>query len=131
MNFFLQALQSPSSLVSTNHLIQSSYALKQQQQQQQQENLFKHIDQTKSSKKKQKKKTDDNLTSTQNGNRAFALYNQKNGRIGKFIHLYRHLNNNMIYFVEGVVKNRLNVATDDVEESRMLDDETEPRSKWV
>jgi hypothetical protein len=97
MNLFVKAFQSPSSMMSTNHLIQSSYALQQQQQQQQQQlqqqqqqqqqqqNLFKHIDELKSSKKKHKKQTNDNLTNTKNPNRSFALYNQQNGRIGEFI----------------------------------------------
>jgi len=35
------------------------------------------------------------------------------------------------WFVEGVVKNRLNVATDDGEENRIDDEETEPEEKWV
>ncbi len=76
-------------MLSTNHLIQPSYAVKQQHQQhhhqqQQQSHLFKNIDQSKSSKKKQKKQYDENPSNINNTNRSFALYNQQNGRIGKF-----------------------------------------------
>jgi len=42
-------------------------------------------------------------------NRSFALYNQKNGRIG----------------------NRLNVAGDNTYGSRIVDEETETKDKWV
>ncbi len=132
MNLFLKAFQSPSSMMSTNQLIQSSYALKQQQEQQQQQNLFKHLDQSKSSKKKQKKQTNDNLTNTKNANRSFALYNQQKGRIGEFIYWFsRKKNDGMKWCVENVVKNQLTVATDDADESKILDDENEPKGKWV
>ncbi len=82
---FFKAFQSPSSMVSTNQLIQPSYQSKHQQQQLQQHSV-KHTDQSKSSKKKQKKQSDENLkNTTKNANRSFPLYNQQNGRIGKFI----------------------------------------------
>jgi hypothetical protein len=30
-----------------------------------------------------------------------------------------------------VVKNRLNIATDDTEESKIIDEENEPKGEWV
>ncbi len=37
----------------------------------------------------------------------------------------------MKWLVEGVVKNRLNVAADNTGGSRIVDEETEPKGKWV
>jgi len=64
-----------------------------------QEKVLKPTDQS-------KKRT---ITNPMDTNRSFALYNQKNGRIG----------------------NRLNVAGDNTYGSRIVDEETEPKDKWV
>ncbi len=112
-------------MTSTNHLIQPSYASKQRQQ------PFEHLDQSKSTKKKSKKELVDSQNKAKNANRSFALYNQKNGRIGKFINSFRQQKSLRNGFVEGVVKNRINVVTDDTEESRIVDEETESEDSCV
>ncbi|UJR38260.1 hypothetical protein I4U23_030933 [Adineta vaga] len=64
--------------------------------------------QSKTNKNKSKKAADQDLM---NNHRSFALYNQQNGR------------------VEGIVKHHLNVASDEVDGSRIVDDATKPKSK--
>lgn len=119
-------------MVSTNQLIQPSYQSKHQQQQLQQHSV-KHTDQSKSSKKKQKKQSDENLkNTTKNANRSFPLYNQQNGRIGKFINWFRtKKNDDTNWFIEGTAKNRLNAVNDDLEESKSVDEEDESEGKLV
>lgn len=67
-------------MLSSNQFVQSSYPSQSQQQQ----NAFKHIGATES-KKKSKKQSKEDSTDAKNPNRAFALYNQGNGRIGQLI----------------------------------------------
>ncbi|CAF0883395.1 unnamed protein product [Adineta ricciae] len=66
------------------------------------------IDRSKPDKRKSKKTTGQDATNT---NRSYALYNQQNGRI------------------EGIVKNQLNVASDDALGSQIVDDNTATKSK--
>lgn len=68
-------------MVSTNHFLQSSYP-------QQQQNAFKHIEPSKPNKKKSKKQSDNEPSNAKNPNKAFALYNQQNGRIGQLNHSF-------------------------------------------
>ena len=66
-------------MLSSNQFLQSSYPSQPQQ------HAFKHIDATESHKRKSKKKSKEDSTDAKNPNRAFALYNQGNGRIGQLI----------------------------------------------
>lgn len=77
----LLAYITPSSILSTNQILQSSYPSQPHQQQ----NAFKHINVSKPDKKKSKKQVEDSSPETKNRNQAFALYNQGNGRIGKLM----------------------------------------------
>jgi hypothetical protein len=65
-------------MISTNPLIQSSYAVQQQQQ------AINHMNQSKLNKKKGKNQSIPNHNNT---NHSFALYNQQNGRIGKYTNI--------------------------------------------
>jgi hypothetical protein len=62
-------------MISTNPLIQTSYMAQQSQQ------VTRHMDQSKTFKRKPNQQSTANPTNT---NHSFALYNHKNGRIGKF-----------------------------------------------
>ena len=114
-------------MLSTNPLI-PSYNAGNQQAYKHQQNAFRHIEDSRSNKKKHKKHTNDDAANPKTGNRSFALYNQKNGRIGMLNRKFdRYSLESLFFFVclEGVVKNRLNVATGSEDGSRILDDDDE------
>ncbi len=117
----------PTSTVPTIPLMQSTYGSQQQKPKQ----AFKHADQSRSSKRRHHKQSTAHKNDTKSPHRSIALYNQKNGRIGKFINLFQQKKTSK-YFIERVVKNRLNVVSDDADESIVSDEEEEEsQSEWV
>ncbi|CAF0936650.1 unnamed protein product [Adineta steineri] len=105
-NLQYESIGRSSSLMSTNPLIQTSNGYQQQS--------YNYIDQSKINKRKSKQKSITNSIDPHKSfdrHKSFALYNQQNGRI------------------EGVVKNRLNVAVDNEDGDKIIDDESAPKSK--